>query len=235
MSTRAPQDPGRLATRDDLRRLVWILTLLWLAMAALITLTQRYLGWGLAVGLVGGAGALFTVGLLLVAAGSIAASSIEAARRAGASRAQYELRTPRSDAEWDAYHRIRRTVLFERRGLVGVYDASHPDETRPGNYPWLLLYKHEPVGTVRVDVSGSEAIFRRVAVREDVQGRGHGRAMLVLAESFAKEHGASRIGANVDPDAVGFYERCGFSRKRSDDGDGKTVLMRKDLAPGARG
>ncbi|MDQ3997876.1 MAG: hypothetical protein M3303_12770 [Gemmatimonadota bacterium] len=82
MSSRA--DPSWPATRDDLRRLAWVLGLVWLALAAFTSLAQRFLGWRLAVGLVGGAGALFTLGLLLVAAGSLAAASLErwwAARR----------------------------------------------------------------------------------------------------------------------------------------------------------
>jgi hypothetical protein len=78
MSSRA--DPSWVATRDDLRRLAWVLALVWLALAAFTALAQRYLGWGLAVGLVGGAGLLFTLGLLLVAAGSVAAASLERRR-----------------------------------------------------------------------------------------------------------------------------------------------------------
>lgn len=65
------------ATRDDLRRLAWVLSLLWLALAAFTALLQRFLGWRLAIGLIGGAGVLFTVGILLVAAGSVAASSAD--------------------------------------------------------------------------------------------------------------------------------------------------------------
>jgi hypothetical protein len=65
------------ATRDDLRRLAWVLLLLWLALAAFTALIQRFLGWRLAIGLIGGAGVLFTVGILLVAAGSVAASSAD--------------------------------------------------------------------------------------------------------------------------------------------------------------
>lgn len=78
------------ATRADLARLVWVLALLWLALAAFTTLAQRYLGWRLAAGLIGGAGALFTLGMLLVAGGSLAAASLErrlAARRERAERA----------------------------------------------------------------------------------------------------------------------------------------------------
>ena len=57
-----------------------MLSLVWLALAAFTTLAQRYLGWRLAMGLIGGAGLLFTLGLLLVAAGSVAASSLERRR-----------------------------------------------------------------------------------------------------------------------------------------------------------
>ncbi len=69
-------DPSWEATGDDLRRFAWVLGLMWLALAAFTTLAQRYLGWRLAIGLIGGAGLLFTLGLLLVAAGSIAAASV---------------------------------------------------------------------------------------------------------------------------------------------------------------
>lgn len=64
-------------TRDDVRRLTWVLLLVWLALAAFVMLAQRYLGWRLAIGLIAGAGVLFTVGIVLVAAGSIAASSAD--------------------------------------------------------------------------------------------------------------------------------------------------------------
>jgi GNAT superfamily N-acetyltransferase len=140
----------------------------------------------------------------------------------------YRLRAPASDAEWVAYHTIRRVVLFERRGQFGVYDASHPDETCPENHPFLLLFNGEPVGTIRVDITFDEAIFRRVAIREDVQRRGHGRVMMSLAEHFARSQGKNRIRSHVDASAVGFYERCGYSRAQPES-DGATVLMTKEL------
>jgi hypothetical protein len=52
---------------------------------------------------------------------------------------RYELRAPSSTVEWEAYHGIRRKVLFENRGRIGVYDKNHPDESREGNYPLILL------------------------------------------------------------------------------------------------
>ena len=139
-----------------------------------------------------------------------------------------ELRRPSSEEEWAAYHDIRRTVLFDRRGRLGEYDASHPDEHKPTNHPLLLFVEGDPVGTIRVDLGQDRAIFRRVAVREDVQRRGHGRVMLQLAEQFARERGRHRIQSFVDRGAVGFYERCGFVRDPDAVNDGATTLMYKD-------
>jgi hypothetical protein len=63
-------------TRADLARLAWVLLIVWLALAAFITIAQRFLGWRLAVGLISGAGVLFTLGLVLVVAGDLAAGSL---------------------------------------------------------------------------------------------------------------------------------------------------------------
>ncbi|MFN2567336.1 MAG: hypothetical protein ABR499_20255 [Gemmatimonadaceae bacterium] len=63
-------------TRADLARLAWVLLLVWLALAAFAAIAQRFLGWRLAVGLIGGAGVLFTLGLALVIAGDLAAGSV---------------------------------------------------------------------------------------------------------------------------------------------------------------
>src|SRR5207244_7022594 len=97
---------------------------------------------------------------------------------------RYALRQPLSDPEWAAYHMLRRTILFERRGRLGVYNASHADERAPGNHPFLLWFDGAPAGTIRVDIADADALFRLVTIREDMQRRGHGRKMLALAERF---------------------------------------------------
>jgi len=142
----------------------------------------------------------------------------------------YELRRPASDAEWASYHEIRQHVLFERRGRGAEYDPRHPDEAKPGNHPLLLLHDDVPLGVVRVDVDGDRAIFRRVAIREDAQRLGHGRAMLEAAEAFARGQGCVRVESHVDLDAVPFYLRCGFLPVESSSaGSGRTVFMNKRL------
>lgn len=118
--------------------------------------------------------------------------------------------SPADPAMWRAYHDIRRRVLFEARGEVGVYDENHPDETAADHHPKLLLYGGEPVGVVRIDIGGSHAILRRVAVRADLQRQGHGRVLLQRAEAFVRDHGCSDMASYVAPNAVEFYLTCGF-------------------------
>jgi len=142
----------------------------------------------------------------------------------------HELRRPASNVEWAAYHEIRRHVLFERRGRGAEYDPRHPDETKPGNHPLLLLHAGVPLGVIRIDIDGERAIFRRVAIREDAQRRGHGRAMLEAAEAFARGQGCVRVESHVDAGAVPFYLRCGFHpAEPAPTSGGQTVFMTKRL------
>jgi len=139
------------------------------------------------------------------------------------------LKSPTTVAEWEAYHAIRRRVLFELRGVGASYDANHPDDRRPNHHPLLLWWGDEAVGVIRVDVAGDVAIFRRVAVRDDVQRRGFGRQLLVLSEAFARDRGCSRVDSHVDHGAVGFYKRCGFHPVSDTPQAGATLLMTKSL------
>ena len=128
---------------------------------------------------------------------------------------QHELRTPRTDEEWQAFHAIRRKVLFENRGKTEAYIANHPDDVAPGNHPLALLFNGVVIGVIRIDVSDHTAWFRRIAVREDLQRGGHGRVLLRLAEDFAKAKGCDEIRSNAAVEAVRFYERCGYARDPS--------------------
>jgi GNAT superfamily N-acetyltransferase len=142
----------------------------------------------------------------------------------------HTLRAPNSDDEWRVYHAIRRRVLFENRGEFGVYDENHSDEFERDNHGMILVYQGAPIGVIRIDMRDRVAWFRRVAVREDLQRAGHGRVLLNLAETFARQHGCDEIHSNVAANAVGFYERCGYSRDLSTFAEGESVSMVKPLA-----
>lgn len=125
----------------------------------------------------------------------------------------YQFYPPSSEADWKAYHDIRRIVLFEARGSFGTYQGDHPDEYAPANHPFLLFLKAKPIGVVRIDLPESkpEAIFRRVAIALAYQKQGHGTALMREAETFASAHERHFFIANVAPDAIPFYEKIGYT------------------------
>ena len=130
---------------------------------------------------------------------------------------EYEILQPSSSKDWDAYHEIRRISLFEERGRYGVYDTSHPDEFKEGNYPFLLDFKQVPVATVRIDlVDGGRAIMRLVAVHPRCRRRGHGRVLLQFAEDFARTHGCVQADSNAAVDALPFYKKLGYAEEAWD-------------------
>lgn len=142
---------------------------------------------------------------------------------------QYELRTPQSDEEWQAFHAIRRKVLFENRGKVETYNENHPDDSRPENHPLVLVNRDVIIGVIRIDVAGDVAWLRRIAVREDLQRHGHGRVLLGLAEAFAKAESCDEIRSNAAVEAVGFYERCGYTRDLSSPSPDNSIRVYKSL------
>lgn len=142
---------------------------------------------------------------------------------------EHELRAPVSEQEWRALHDIRRTVLFENRGKFDTYIENHPDDFKAGHHPLVLVYKDVVIGVVRIEVNGTVAWLRRVAVREDLQRQGHGRALLKLAEAFAKAQGCEELRSNAAVEAVEFYERCGYVRDLSEPAPVNSVRMHKYL------
>ena len=142
---------------------------------------------------------------------------------------EYELRAPSSDDEWRTFHDIRREVLFENRSKREAYIENHPDDSKAGNHPFVLLYEGVVIGVVRVDIDGTVAWLRRVAIREDLQRLGHGRVLLRLAESFAKTKGCKEVRSNAAVEAAGFYERCGYERDVSEPAPANSIRIRKVL------
>jgi len=73
----------------------------------------------------------------------------------------------------------------------------------------LSIYK---VQNNEIDISKSWQL-RVMATKENVRGKGYGAKLLVEAESYAEKQGAKCIWANARLNALGFYERFGYSVK----------------------
>jgi GNAT superfamily N-acetyltransferase len=126
----------------------------------------------------------------------------------------FHLRPPSSPADWEAYHRIRKEVLLEAQ----KYAVEHSNEEAPGCHPMLLWLDQQPVGSIRIDIDDQgRAGLRLVAVHPELQQRGCGRALLRLAEEFARSHGCTRTVLYSTLDAVGFYAKSGYCEEDWDD------------------
>jgi GNAT superfamily N-acetyltransferase len=124
----------------------------------------------------------------------------------------YELHELASPADWDAMHRIRLAVLFTPERHPGVvYDRAHPHDTNPDHVKFLLLRDGEPIGTTRLDPRGEGGIVRLVGILPGQQRQGHGSAMEGLLADYARTRGMTRLWLNAAADAVGFYEKLGWS------------------------
>ena len=123
----------------------------------------------------------------------------------------YELARPSTAAEWAAYHDIRRVAIFERYLPGQTYDPEDADEFKELNFPHLLRHDEDAIGTLRIDVLGdARATFRLIAIRPDLQGQGHGAALLRLAEERAAAFGCGEVVLNAIKPALGFYRKHGY-------------------------
>jgi N-acetylglutamate synthase-like GNAT family acetyltransferase len=123
---------------------------------------------------------------------------------------RYELRRVQSQEDWVAYHRIRRTILFEARGRFD-YNENGPDERDPDNEPLLLLFNGIYIGTVRLDyVAPNLGIIRLFAIDRPFQRQGHGQCFLSLLEGRATNLGMTTFEANAAPEAVSYWLQQGF-------------------------
>ena len=116
-------------------------------------------------------------------------------------------------ADWEHYHHIRKSILFEGRGRFGLYDRNHPDDRKENNHPFLFTCNNRPIGAVRVDIHHADqlAFMRLVAIIEQEQRKGHGKAMVRLVEEFALSQGSQRMFVVPTRDAIVFYEKCGYA------------------------
>lgn len=113
--------------------------------------------------------------------------------------------------DWLLYHEIRRTILFEDRGRIGIYNENHPDEFDPNNHPLLLKFNDYAYGTTRLDDRKDGAgIVRQVAIIESEQGKGHGRVLSQLVDEYARSLNMAVLFVNAAPEAVGYYECTGW-------------------------
>lgn len=124
----------------------------------------------------------------------------------------HELIRVANEADWQSYHAIRRTALWEERGLSG-YDETRAEERLPNHHPLLLMFNGRGIGTTRLDeLRDDTGIVRLVAIVASARGHGHGRVLNAKVEEFARQLGIRVLLVNAAADAEGFYTAMGWRR-----------------------
>ena len=54
--------------------------------------------------------------------------------------------------------------------------------------------------------------LRQMAVLNDLQGKGIGKALMIFAENLARDRGYKKITMHARKNAIGFYEKMGYVR-----------------------
>lgn len=117
---------------------------------------------------------------------------------------------PHGSAEYEETVALRDDILrrplglqFTSEGLGAEIEDLH-----------LACYLEEDlVGCLILTPAGSTTVkMRQVAVAEEMQGKGIGRAMVTRSEEIALEHGFTEMVLNARDTAVPFYENLGYER-----------------------
>lgn len=104
---------------------------------------------------------------------------------------------------------LRRRVFIEEQG---VPEADELDGTDVGARHLLATLDGRPVGTARLKIAGDTGKIGRVCVLPEARGTGLGRALVLAAlDRLAAEPGVTLAKLSAQADAVGFYERLGFT------------------------
>lgn len=115
-------------------------------------------------------------------------------------------------ADWQVYHAIRRSSLWEERGLDG-YDDARPQERFAHHHALLLKLDEEGIGTTRLDdLRDGTGIVRLVAITAPLRRQGHGRVLDAMVEDYAREIGLNRLFVSAVSDAEKFYAATGWTR-----------------------
>lgn len=113
-------------------------------------------------------------------------------------------------AEYEQMIKLRDEILRKPLGLSfspdeleneknNLHIGAYEDERMLG---CCMLIEEDPQ-TVRL---------RQMAVMNDLQGKGIGKALMQFAENLARDRGYKRITMHARKDASGFYEKMGYRR-----------------------
>lgn len=117
----------------------------------------------------------------------------------------WQLSTPTTDAQWQAYYDLRYQVL---RAPWGQPKGSERDELEADAFHAMVTIGDEVVAVGRIHLLGDgRAQVRYMAVAESARGSGFGAVVLTRLEQQAIAWGCWQIVLNAREHAIGFYRK----------------------------
>jgi len=112
--------------------------------------------------------------------------------------------------EYEEMVNLRNEILRKPLGLNFSPDELEKEKDN------LLMVAYEDdqmLGCCMLVEEGYQTVrLRQMAVMNDLQGKGIGRALMQFAENLARDRGYKKITMHARKNAVGFYEKMGYRR-----------------------
>lgn len=125
--------------------------------------------------------------------------------------------------------RLREDIL---RKPLGLSFAAEELEKEKDNLMMGAYEDDKILGCCMLVEEGPQTVrLRQMAVLNDLQGKGVGKALIQFAENLARDHGYRRITMHARKNAVGFYEKMGYNVQGGEFEEVTIphVVMEKDL------
>ena len=112
--------------------------------------------------------------------------------------------------EYKQVLKLRDEIL---RKPLGLNFSQEELEKEKNNMHMAAYEDDEMLGCCMLVEEDPETVrLRQMAVVNDVQGKGIGRALMQFAENLARDRNYKRITMHARKNAVGFYEKMGYKK-----------------------
>jgi predicted GNAT family N-acyltransferase len=121
-----------------------------------------------------------------------------------------EIRTPKTEQEWQAYYDLRFRILRQPWQQPLGSERNELDAT---SIHLACFEKNTILGVARLDTESADfAQVRFMAVDNHTQGMGVGRKIMITAESCAKRIGYNKMVLQAREKAIPFYLNLGYQK-----------------------
>jgi len=114
-------------------------------------------------------------------------------------------------AEYERMVKLRDEILRKPLGLSFTKEELEKEK----NNLHIVAYEDERMlGCCMLLEEDPETVrLRQMAVMNDLQGKGIGKALMQFAENLARDRGYKKITMHARKNALGFYEKMGYKTK----------------------